>query len=115
MGHPVFFSEGVADAKMSGVVHLARRNQMIVDQHHLVRIPEFRKPHFLKFFRHKGDENIMDHHPVHIRRYDLPGRYVPADISPQNFFNDCFSHQSLLLQTVPFPHGRNQSAGFQDI
>ena len=90
--HAVFFRKLIADSKMSRVIHLTCRHQMVVDQHHLVRIPESGKSHLFKFFRHKGDKDIMDHDPVHMDRDDIARLYLMSHIAAYDLFDDCLSH-----------------------
>ena len=51
------------------------------------------------YFSHKWDENIMDHHTVHIDCDNIPGLYlIHTCIMLNNLFNDRVSHCNLLNQ-----------------
>ena len=90
--HAVFFCKCISNMEMTGVIHLACRNKVVIDQNHFIRIPQFLKSHFFKFFCHKRDKNIVNHDAVHIDRYDISRMNVMAYIAAYNFFNDCLSH-----------------------
>ena len=100
----IFRSKCIPHPVMADIVLLTGRNQMIIDQDHLIRIPDFRKSHLFKFFHNKGNHNIIQHHPVRMNRYDFSRPYTrSADIPGNDFFNDCLSHRaSLLLSSVRF-------------
>ena len=63
---PYFAANAFPTLKMTRIVYLAGRNQMVVDQNNFVRIPELRKAHFFKLFRHERNEDIVDHHTIYI-------------------------------------------------
>ena len=92
----VFICKCISGTKMSGIILLTCRNQMIIDQNNLVRIMQFRKSHFFKFFCHKGDENIMDHHAVNVNRHNVSRLYGFSCIMSDNFFNNRLAHFLLL-------------------
>ena len=71
--HTIFCNEFVSDMKMACVIYLTGRNQMVVDQHCFVRIPNFLKSHFFKFFSDKRNENIVDHHTIYLNGDDVIG------------------------------------------
>ncbi len=112
--HAVFFHEGVADTEVPGIVHLACRHQMVVDQNDFVRIPELLKAHLFEFFRHEGDKDVMDHYPVHGDGNDISWFYGLFGVAAYDFFNDGLSH-GLSLQSVQTAHGLYQPAGLNDI
>ena len=90
--HTILCCKCISDPEMSCVIHLTGRDQMIVDQYHLIRIPKLLKSHFFKFFRHKRNKDIMDHNPVHIYGYNVSRFYFTAQIAAYDFFNDSLSH-----------------------
>ena len=83
----------IASAEVSGIVGLAGRHQVVIDEHHLVRVPDLLKSHLGELVRHEGDENVVHHHPVHIHGDDIPGlgRGV-AHIAADDFLNQCRAH-----------------------
>ena len=90
---PVFCREGIAFREVAGVVQLAGRDQVVVDQDHFVRIPDLREAHLLKFIRHKGDKNIVDHDAVDVDGDDLSGSDgFTSDVVRDDFFNQCHTH-----------------------
>ena len=72
---------------------------MVVDQHSFIGIPDFFESHFFEFFSHEGNENIMDHDPIHMDGNDIARFHVVTHIAADDFFNDCLSHR-LILQSV---------------
>ena len=91
--HAIFFSEFISFAKMTGIIHLTGRNQMVVDQNHLVRIPELCKAHLFEFVSHEGNKDIVDHDSVYVSGHNVSGfdiRY--AGVVFQDFFNNCIAH-----------------------
>ena len=51
MFHAVFLSKCISNMKMPGVIHLAGRNQMIIDQNNLVRVPQLFESHLFETFQ----------------------------------------------------------------
>lgn len=97
VGHAVLFSECISDAEVSRVVLLACRNEVIVDQNDLVRIPQLFKAHFFKFFSHERNKNVVDHDAVHIYDRDIARLYGLSGIMFNDFLNYCLSHCILPL------------------
>ena len=84
----VFVCESIADLKVTDIFHSAGRNQMVVDEDHLVRVPQLFEAHFFEFLCYKWNENIVNHDPVHIYGDDLTRFYmVGTDIFFDDFFN----------------------------
>ena len=91
--HAVFFNEFISFAEMTGVIHLAGRNQMVVDQNYLVRVPELCKAHLFKFIRHKGNKDIVDHDSVHVGGNNITGFDIAdASVVFQDLFNNSIAH-----------------------
>ena len=82
--------------EMSGIIQLACRYQMVVDQDYLIRIPESGESHFLKFISHKRNKNIMNHDSVYIDGHDISRFYCFANIISDNLLNNCLAHFLLL-------------------
>ncbi len=61
---------------MSRIVHLACRNEVVVDQNDFIRVPQFGKSHLLEFIADKRDEDIMNHDSVHVDRHNVARFYV---------------------------------------
>ena len=96
VGQAVLFRKLISNTVVSGVVQLAGRDQMVIDQDYLVRVPELGKAHLLKFVLDEGDENVVDHHPVHIDGDNIAAFGVcDAGIPAQQFFNECRSHNTM--------------------
>ena len=90
--HTIFGCKNISHMEMSGVVLLACRYKMVIDQNNFVRIPEFLKAHLLEFVRYKRNKDIMDHHSVNIDRHDIARLYCFACVMSDNFLNDRLTH-----------------------
>ena len=55
----VLLHEGIAHAEMTGVVLLAGRNQMVIDQNHLIRIPYLCKAHLMELVHNERNHDIV--------------------------------------------------------
>ena len=77
MFHAVFFHKRISHPEMPRVSSTwLAGNEMVIDQDSPIRIPELCESHLLKLLRHKGDKNIMDHHPIHIYGDNITGFYI---------------------------------------
>ena len=86
--YAVLVAELVADVVVAGIIQLAGRYQMVVDQDRFVRIPDPCESHLLELVFYKRNENIVDHHAVDIHGNDIAGFYgVSTDIMSKYFFN----------------------------
>ena len=98
----VLRGKSIALCEMAGVVDLAGRDQMVVDEDHPVGIPDSGEAHLLEFVRHKGDKDVVDHDPVHIDGDDLAGSHFFApDIVRNDFFNESLSHHAPPFDPEP--------------
>ena len=74
--HAILRGEGIAPLKVTRIVNLAGRYEVIVDQNNFIRIPELRKAHLLELVRHKRNKDVMNHHTIHIYGYNIAGLYI---------------------------------------
>ena len=73
---------------MTGIVQLACRHEMVIDEDRLVRIPDLGKSHLFELVFYKRDKNIVDHDAVHIDRDDIAGLYGSGtDVMCEYLFN----------------------------
>ncbi len=72
--HAILLGEGIAPLKVTRIVNLAGRYEVIVDQNNFVRIPQLRKAHLFELFRYERNKDVMDHDTVHIYGYNVAGR-----------------------------------------
>ena len=93
--HSKFLCKLISHMEMSGIVQLTGRNQMIIDQHDFIRIPKLCKSHLFELLCNKRNENIVDHHSVHIYSHDISRFYRFSHIISDNLLNNCLAH--LLL------------------
>ena len=49
----------VSHAEMASVVLLAGRNQMVIDQNNLIRIPDLSKAHLVELVHDKRDHDVI--------------------------------------------------------
>ena len=91
--HAVFFNEFISLTEMAGIIHLTCRNEVVVDQHDFVRIPELCESHFFEFIRHKGNKDIVDHDSVHVGGNNITGFDIAdTGVVFQDFFDNCIAH-----------------------
>ena len=84
----VLVAEIVADVVVAGVIELAGRNEVVVNEHGPVRIPDLLKAHLFELVFYKGNKNIVDHDAVHVHRDDVAGLDGGgADVMRENLFN----------------------------
>ena len=98
--HAIFLCKFIAFVEMSRIVHLACRNEVVVDQNDFIRVPQFGKAHLLEFVRYKRNKDIMDHHSVYIDSYNIAWFYGMTHIVSYNLFDNCFAHLLFLLSPV---------------
>ena len=116
--HAVFLCKFIAFVEMSRIVHLACRNEVVVDQNDFIRVPQFGKAHLLEFIADKRDEDIMNHDSVHVDRHNVARFYVFSGVVADDFFNYCIAHRfflPLLIQSVALAHCLYQAACLNDI
>ena len=112
MFHAVFFSKCISNMEMSGVIHLAGRNEVVIDQNHLVRIPQLLKSHLFKFFSDKRDKDVVDHDAVHINGYNIARLYRLGLHCGCTIFSMIVCPIILVLPVrSDLAHGFHQSAG----
>ena len=105
--HAIFLCKFIAFVEMSRIVHLACRNEVVVDQNDFIRVPQFGKAHLLEFIADKRDEDIMNHDSVHVDRHNVARFYVFSGVVADDFFNYCIAHRfflPLLIQSVALAH-----------
>ena len=116
--HAIFLCKFIAFVEMSRIVHLACRNEVVVDQNDFIRVPQFGKAHLLEFIADKRDEDIMNHDSVHVDRHNVARFYVFSGVVADDFFNYCIAHRfflPLLIQSVALAHCLYQAACLNDI
>ena len=92
----VFFYKFISFVEMSCIILLTRRNKVIINQNHFIRIMKLCKSHLLKFICYKRNENIMDHASVNINCHDISRLYCLSCIMSDNLFNNRLAHHALL-------------------
>lgn len=103
MLHAILLCECIADFVMAHIVLLACRNEVIVDHHNLVRVPDFFKSHLVKFIYDKRHHDVVEHDTIDIDRHDLARLYaLSADVVGDDLLNNCLSHLffSPILKSV---------------
>ena len=117
VGEVLFSGEGVAQLEMADVLDGGRRDHVVVDEADFIGVPDLLKPHLLKLFGDKGDEDVVDHHPVDVYGDDLAGgNGIRPGVSHNNLFNQCMSHRLPSLdQAVPLLHRFDKPPGLENI
>ena len=89
--------ESATFTEMSGIIHLAGRKKMVIDQNRLIRIPDLLKSHLFEFIYDKRNHDVIHHNPVYLDRHDLSGFYgVSSYIMGNDLLYYCLSHTILL-------------------
>ena len=96
-GQSLLPGESVTYTEMSGIIHLAGRKKMVINQNRLIRIPDLLKSHLFEFIYDKRNHNVIHHNPVYLDRHDLSGFYgVSSYIMGNDLLYYCLSHAILL-------------------
>ena len=100
MGQSLFFDKGVANLEVADILDSRSRNQMVINQDDLVRVPNFGEAHLFELVDNERNKNIVNHHPVDFDRHDLAGTDVRSVGPPlDDLFNQCMSHRFFLLRS----------------
>ena len=100
VGQSLFLDKSIANLEMAHILNRRGRNQMVINQNDLVRVPDFGESHFFEFVDNKRNKNIVNHHTVNINRYNLTRTNFRAVVSAHDdLFNQCMSHCFFLLRS----------------